>query len=295
MRADGALGMARGARRVEHRRVVVGRELDLRRCRGGTDRTDVLVEVDGAHALVRGTQTRRSLRVLADDHDRRQVGKVVQRTANPLEALFVDEEHRTARVTEAVLQLLGGPPRVDRDDDGAGQHRAPERDDPLGKVSRRDRHAVALDDPVGEEAVGERGRGAVVLVEGEALALVDEEVTRRVEQREVEYLTQRRRRVLPHRHLDAVDGRALRLEHRARRRHLGRGLGHRHEGLTHRASGGQPAPSGTGCRGSAAVPAIDSRISSRARCVVSFSGIASKTSGCQRRVSSFSVDTSTLR
>ena len=57
---------------------------------------------------------------------------------------------------QSVLQLLGRPPRVERHDDGAREDGAPERDDPLGEVARRDGDAVALGDAVSDEAVGQR-------------------------------------------------------------------------------------------------------------------------------------------
>ena len=64
-----------------------------------------------------------------------------------------------------------------------------------------------------------------MLVKGDPLVLVDEEVTRGVVERHVQDLSQVGGRMLPDVHLDAVDGDVLDFEHLTRCSHLGGGLG----------------------------------------------------------------------
>ncbi len=79
----------------------------------------------------------------------REVREAVEDGADPFGALGVDEGHLGAGVLEAVAQLLAAPPRVQRDDDGAGQRGRPEGHDPLGQVAHDDGDAIALLDPEG--------------------------------------------------------------------------------------------------------------------------------------------------
>ena len=85
-----------------------------------------------------------------------------------IESLLVDEQHGRSRVVQAVDQLVGGPPGVEGNDDRPRNHRSPKGDDPLGQVSRGDGDAIALGDAIFDEALRERGRETVVLLEGVA-------------------------------------------------------------------------------------------------------------------------------
>ena len=48
-----------------------------------------------------------------------EVGRLVERAGDALEALAVGDEHLGAGVLEAVLDLVGGPPPVEADEDRA--------------------------------------------------------------------------------------------------------------------------------------------------------------------------------
>ena len=79
-----------------------------------------------------------------DQEDVLQVGRLVERAGDPLEALLVGHEHLGARVLEAVLDLVGGPPPVEAHEDGPLRHRGPEGEAPLRVVLRQHGHPVAL-------------------------------------------------------------------------------------------------------------------------------------------------------
>jgi hypothetical protein len=149
------------------------------------------------------------------------------------ETFLVYEHDRRPGVLQAVDQLLGRPPGVDRHGDGPDGDRRPEGHRPLGEVARRDRDPVAVRNSEFDQSMRERGDDPVVLLEGEALVLVDEEIPRCVHHRHVEDDPQAGGRVLPHSHLQAVDGRALGFEHLAGRGQQCVRLGDRHRGLAH--------------------------------------------------------------
>ena len=105
-----------------------------------------------------------------------EVGGLVEPVGDALEALGVGDEHGGARVLQAVEDLVGLPPAVEPDEDGAARHRGPEREAPLGVVLAEDRHPVAGADAA---AVGEGAGHAVGLLDEAAEAVaavaVDEE------------------------------------------------------------------------------------------------------------------------
>jgi len=59
--------------------------------------------------------------VLTGDDDRTQGRQVRQVGADPLEALLVGEDHDAGRVRQAELELVGRPPSVEGDDNGAAR------------------------------------------------------------------------------------------------------------------------------------------------------------------------------
>ena len=120
----------------------------------------------------------------------------------------------------SVREFLARPPCVERHDNGSRYHGAPEGTNPLGKVSRRDRHTIAFAYAEGEKSLGDGSGDPVMLLEGDALIFVDEEVTLTVSEREVEDLAQIGGGVLPNPQLDAVDRCQFGLEHLTRSRHL---------------------------------------------------------------------------
>ena len=167
--------------------------------------------------------------LVGHDHgaERRQAVEV---GPDPLDPLGVHEGHLGARVLEPVAQLLAAPPRVQRDDDGAGQRGGPEGHDPLGQVAHDDGDPVALFDPEGgAQPVGQGAGDAVVLGEGRALVLVDEEDGVAVAERHVHDGAQRGRRVLPDPRRHPADVELLHLEELPRGGERGVGIrdGHR--------------------------------------------------------------------
>ena len=104
---DGALGPAGGAGRVEDDGVVVLGDLLVDEVGGGgAGELGELVEarVVGQAEVGGGA---------VDEEDVLEVGGLVERAGDPLEALAVGDEHLGAGVLQAVLDLVGGPPPVE--------------------------------------------------------------------------------------------------------------------------------------------------------------------------------------
>ena len=129
---------------------------------------------EAVHALVVG-QADVGGRAVDEEHVL-EVGRQVERPGDALEALLVGDEHLGAGVLEAVLDLVGGPPPVEADEDGALLDGGPEREAPLGVVLAEHRDPVAL---LQAELVAQRVGHAVGGVDERAEAVgavaVDEE------------------------------------------------------------------------------------------------------------------------
>ncbi len=115
--------------------------------------------------------------MLVGDEEGAEIREWTEHGCEAVGPLRVGHDHDAAGVLEGKGQLLGAPPHVEGDGDGAGQQRPPERDDPLGQVAHGDGHPVPLGDPVVRtQATGKGGGEPVVVGEGDVLVLVDEEV-----------------------------------------------------------------------------------------------------------------------
>ena len=233
--ADGTLGTAGGARGVEDGGVVLGVDGQIGRRGRFVDRPQRQGERPFGHEPRPGGRLGDGQRrvglgaVLVGDDDGAEVGQPGQDGADPFRPLRVDEDHLGARVLQAVTQFLAAPPRIERDDDGAGQRGGPEGHDPLRQVAHDDGHTVALCNAERvAQAVGQRAGDAVVLGEGRPLVLVDEEDGVAVTERHVNDGPQRRGCVLPRPGGHAADVQFLHLEKLARCGELRVGFGDGH-------------------------------------------------------------------
>ena len=221
--ADRSLGSPRRARGVEDRRVVLGVEGGGRRLGvvgGIAQPLREVVDRDRRRGWCRPSPSARRP-MLVGDQKGAEVGKRAEHRGEPIRALGVGDHHDAFGIRQGKGQLLCAPPRIERDGDGAGEEGPPKRDDPLGQVAHGDRHAVALGDPVlRAQAMGEGGGEPVVVVEGDVLVLVDEEVGRTVPAGELEDVGRARGGVLPHPGSDAADLDLFHLEDLARGRQL---------------------------------------------------------------------------
>ena len=224
MGAECPLGSTGRPRGVEDGGVVIGVHLH-----GG----QIHLIGDIAHHLPEAGVSRR--RRMGGDgpshHDRLQGRHPVDHVAQPFEPLTVTEQHLGPRVTQAVVQLLGAPPRVQGHDDRSRRRCRPERQRPLGHVAHGHRHPVAFPDPVAiPEDAGQVRGDAEVLLEAVALVLVDQEGGVAVAPTRAQDVRQGRRRPLPHPRLDPPHQGLVHLEHLAgsgqRCVRLGKGQGH---------------------------------------------------------------------
>ena len=134
----------------------------------------------------------RSVRCSSATTRAREARQAAEEGTDALGPLGVDEGDLGAGVLEPVAQLLAAPPGVEGHHDGAGQGGGPEGHDPLGDVAHDDGDPVALLRPrTRAEPVGQRAGDAVVLGEGRALVLVDQEGGVAVAERHVEHGPQR--------------------------------------------------------------------------------------------------------
>ncbi len=181
MAAQGALGVAGRARGVEDRGRVVGEEFDVGELHVGGDVAE--------HVLERA----RPRRGLAAGDDQRHA-----RRGQPERALTVRDQHLGAGVAHAVGQLGLRPPGVERYGDRPRRQHGRERDHPLRIVAHRHGHPVALAHAVLlDQAVGEGGGAAEVVLERDVLVLVHEEDLLAVEPAHLQQRPEVRRRVLP--------------------------------------------------------------------------------------------------
>jgi len=145
MGTDGPLRLPGCPRRVEDRGVVLGQELDV----GGTTAAAGSPTKSGKETMcvtAGGPPGRPGRRGGRGPHRRRRphAGPAGPPSgADPLEALLVGEDHDAGRVRQAELELVGRPPSVEGDDNGAGEDRTPKGHHPLGKVA----HRMATDHP----------------------------------------------------------------------------------------------------------------------------------------------------
>ena len=96
--ADCTLGLASRTRGVEHGRIVVGLDLNVRGRGPLVDRTEEILvrhDVDEAVLLV---DVRRPFWIVADDDDGLKVGQAIKLFEEPIETLFIYEQHRRAGV-----------------------------------------------------------------------------------------------------------------------------------------------------------------------------------------------------
>ena len=214
MRAERALRAPRCSRRVEDRGEILRAEVYGGQLGVGRYLAEQVFPAFGSGVVGTGA------------HDDRSDVELRQHLGEPVEAFCVDEHHFGSGVLEPVLQLVGGPPCVERHDDRTGRGRRPERDRPLGEVPHHDRNPVAGSDAEAfDEDLREVGGGAIVLLEGEHFVFVHDEGGVAPPPAGLENHAQRCGRVLP----DAQPGSEhiglVHLEHRRCRSERGVGFG----------------------------------------------------------------------
>jgi hypothetical protein len=199
VRAEHTLRRRGRARGVEDGGIVLGADLDRGQVDIGRDVTEQLRQVSDA-----GAEASR-LRPSHQDVEPRQLLELGRQS---VQSLLVADQDRRARVPQAVREFGTGPPRVERNDDGAGSRRSPKRHRPLGEVPHRDRDPIALPHAVPiHQLARELRRAPVVPFEGPVLLLVDEEVELAVGAALGKDRRQRRRCVLPNARRDPADRR----------------------------------------------------------------------------------------
>ena len=162
VRAEGPLGGAGGAGGVEDRRAVVRTDLAVRQLRGAGD----LGHVPRAGGQLSGGT--------GHEHGEVEGG---QHIGEALEALVVREQHARSGIAQPELELTGGPPGVERYDDGACAGCGEEGDRPFRVVAHRDGDSVPRADPVLlDERVREPGHTAEVLGVAQAVGAEHEHV-----------------------------------------------------------------------------------------------------------------------
>ena len=195
VRAERALGQARGAAGVEDGRVVVRRDVGVRQVGVGQHRVGV------RRADQRLQRHGRCLRrVVRPGHDHvAQQRQLARMRSHPVPPLGVAQQHAAFGLGQPVAQLAAGPPRVQRHHDGAKAGGGEERHRPFGQVAHRQGHAVALGHAALAQCRGQGGGGAEPSVVGHPLVLVDDEQALRVGlPRQAREHRQARRLVFPH-------------------------------------------------------------------------------------------------
>ncbi len=202
-----SLGFAGGARGVEDRGVVTGIDLDIGHRGAG-----------GAHIL-ESVDTGRRLTTMAD-RNHPEPGQAIEDGRHALGPLLIGDEHGGARVAQPVLELVGGPPGVQRHRHRADGGDGGEARHPLGVVAHADGHAVTALHAV---VLDQQMTGGVDLRdhvgEGQALVLVHEvHVVGGSRTHGVEEHAKRRRGAVEDRHGLAADRLVVHRERRHRPR-----------------------------------------------------------------------------
>ena len=173
MRCEGALRLSCGAGGVHDRGIILGSENDL-------DRASIL-EVFPAIRIADDIVQRGDSRVgdlvsrVAGDQDVLQVRQAFKAAADALIDLRVDDRYRDPGEGEAVLQFLGGPPRVHRSGNGAGAYGGEEADRPFRIVAHDHRDPVTLADMAVQVKMPGKLAGAELhRLEGDALVFIDD-------------------------------------------------------------------------------------------------------------------------
>jgi hypothetical protein len=141
MRNQRALGLARGARGVEDRRVVFGIERHLRQRQIGQ-----LAPIGDAaeHGFQLGHARIGDLLAPAAHINALQIGAFVHALGDAFVTLGIDDGDPRPRVREPVLHLRTDPPRVERGGDGADQCGGEERNRPFGKIAHDEGDTIAF-------------------------------------------------------------------------------------------------------------------------------------------------------
>lgn len=194
MRAERALGMAGRAAGIENRRIVVGVDRDLRERHIGQRgiigrRADQILQ-PRRPALQRAGRTR--------NHDPLHRGERRSGLDQPLMPLIIDEQQTRARIVDAIFQLAGGPPRVQRHDDRADRGGSEEDHRPFGQVAHRDRNPITLRHTHFQQLRRQRRDGTVIRFIGDALVLIDGEDILPIGAGGLDQEGERRRRIFPY-------------------------------------------------------------------------------------------------
>ena len=160
MRLHRTLGLTGRAGRVHDRRVVVGVDVDVGGS-GGSSPARASTNVSLLGSVGR-----------ADQDDARTACSA--RCGSNRSSRSSSANSSTAPESRGRRPARAGPPRVERDGDGAERHGRPERRRPLGRVARRDRDAVALAHAVAPAMPRPGPAPGVRLGERDPLILVDE-------------------------------------------------------------------------------------------------------------------------
>ena len=105
-----------------------------------------------------------------------QVRQVPEVPGHPGESPGIGHEDRGPAVLEAVVDLVGVPPAVEPNEDGAEVDGGPERRAPLGVVLAEHGHPVALADALRRKPGGQGVGVGEELGEGDAAVAVDDEL-----------------------------------------------------------------------------------------------------------------------
>ncbi len=227
VRAQGALGPARGPGGVEDGGVVVGINGDVRKrqVRKGLPAVDPPDHrLESAHAARRLDPFGQ-----AGDVDALQVRQPLQVGGDALQPFVVDDGDPGPGVGQAVLELRPGPPAVQGRDDRPRQDARVEGHRPLRQVAHDDRHPVALAHAVGLQLAGQGDGGPGEGLIGRPVVLVDQKLPRAEGPGVQEDVAQGRRGVPPDPLGHAADHLLLHLEALAGRRQARMRLGDRHD------------------------------------------------------------------
>ena len=164
------------------------------------------------------------VRLAADEHalQRRTIRQVFEYSFEPL---AVDDGDLGAGVLEAVLQLLTGPPCIERHRDAAGEQTAEKGRLPFRQIAHGNGDTVALFHARALQGYGDGQRRPREVLVAHALIAIHHEGLAAMRARQPEKLAHGRRRVLPYARAHAANVALLDLERRAGARQQGVGLG----------------------------------------------------------------------